>query len=134
MESRTGLILVHTFLNLSIALILLSPFVLRTHGRFGDQARMDQAGGGLYFRRVVLPSLASPLWLCLCITFMLSWAEYMYAGLLTVGRDVRTMPVLVGNYLTSYSTLWGAMYASVAIALVGSIVTASIGAVPPTEI
>lgn len=129
-ETRSGLALVHLFMNLSIALILLSPFVLRTHGRFAEQARLDHARGAFYFYRVMLPSIARPLWFCVCITFMLSWAEYMYAGLFTIGTDVRTVPVLVGNYLTSYSTLWGPMYASVAIAMSASIIIAVVTTLP----
>ena len=41
-------------------------------------------------------------------------SDYLYAGLFTVGPTTRTMPVFLGNYITSYSTMWGQMYAAVA--------------------
>lgn len=128
-ESRFVLVLVHAFSGLSLALILLSPFILRVHMTFNDQIRIDRAPGAIYLWRVMVPLLKLPLGFCMLAVFLLSWTDFLFSSLFTVSEEARTLPVLVGTYLTSYSTLWGPMYAAVCVSFLCSGVFVSVAAV-----
>lgn len=52
--------------------------------------------------------------------FMLSWSDFLFAGVFVVSSSTRTLPVLISSFLTSYGTAWGPMYAAVSVALIGA--------------
>jgi multiple sugar transport system permease protein len=119
-ESIVMLALVHCFNGLSLVLVILGPFVLRAHQVFFDQARADGATEGMYLKKILLPLLWKPVAFAALIAFLSSWTDYLYASIFTVGRENRTLPVMVGNFVTSYGTAWGPMYATVTLSFLTS--------------
>lgn len=121
-ESRLTLSLFHAFGSLSIALFLLCPPLLHLHAKFFDQARMDSASDATYFLKVLTPQLFGPIAFCMAVSMMLSWTDYLFASIFVVNEDVRTLPVLIGNFITSYGTSWGPMYASLTLSFFVTVV------------
>jgi multiple sugar transport system permease protein len=120
-ESRFVLSLVHAFGALAIAVILLCPFVLQLHTQFSSQARLDGVSDRIYFSKVIIPQLHGPLAFSFTVAVMLSWTDYLFASIFTVGEETRTVPVLIGNFITSYGTAWGPMYASLSLSFITTV-------------
>lgn len=119
-ETRSGLAILHAFAALPLTVVLLAPAVLRLHRQYGEPVALEGASAGAYILRILLPELRPVLALSFVLAFLASWTDFLYAGLVVVGQGVRTVPVVIGNLLTSYATLWGRMYAAVSVAIAGS--------------
>jgi multiple sugar transport system permease protein len=119
--SRWALLLVDSFAAASLCLVFVSPFVLRLHNAFFDQVRADGASSFIYFYKILLPQLYKPVLFSLFAGFMLSWSDFLFAGVFVVSANDRTLPVLISSFLTSYGTSWGPMYAAVSVSFGGAI-------------
>jgi|ERR1017187_846126 multiple sugar transport system permease protein len=108
-SSRWALLLVDAFTAMSLCLVFVSPFLLRLHNAFFEQVQIDGASSYIYFCRVLLPQLKGPLLFSFIAAFMLSWSDFLFAGVFVVSEPTRTLPVLISSFLTSYGTAWGPM-------------------------
>jgi multiple sugar transport system permease protein len=114
--------LVHSFSAMSLCLIFISPFLLRLHSTYFDQVQIDGASSYVYLRRILLPQLRGPVLFAFTAAFMLSWSDFLFAGVFVVSEHTRTLPVLISSFLTSYGTAWGPMYAAICTALSGAVI------------
>ena len=119
-SSRWGLLLVHAFAAMSLCIILISPFLLRLHAAFFELVQIDGATSYTYFRQILFPQLLPALLFSFTAAFMLSWSDFLFAGVFVVSQHARTLPVLISSFLTSYGTAWGPMYAALTVAALGA--------------
>ena len=116
-----GLVLVHSLTAFLVALVLLVPGAQGLRDQYLDEMGVLGIGMAAFVRRIVFPEMRTHIALAFGVTFMTSWSEVAYANLLLTLPARRTLPVLLGQFMTAYQMLWGQMYAltvvSVAVTL-----------------
>jgi len=97
-----------------LSTLILAPFIIRAHSRFWEAARMDGASEWYYSVRILTPQVSVACIFAFSITFLLAWCELFTPSVLITSRDNWTLPIFLSQYITSYSTFWGELYAAAA--------------------
>lgn len=104
-DTHLGLILVHTLMNLPIALLLLKSFMDDVPKDVDEAAMIDGANRWQCFRRVVLPMVKGGIAATAVLCFVFSWTEFLLSLFLT--NSIRTLPVKITTFVTSTGSEWG---------------------------
>lgn len=76
-----------------------------------ESAAIDGAGPLRIFFRIYLPLMLPPLIAIGTYAFFFAWNEYLYAVLLLQGENMITLPVGMGNFLTTDDSPWNLLMA-----------------------
>ncbi len=105
LDSRLGLILAHTLINLPLAVLLLKSFFDDVPKDVDEAAMIDGATRLQTFRRVVMPMVRGGVAATAVLCFIFSWTEFLLSLYLTT--SIRTLPVKISTFVTSTGTEWG---------------------------
>lgn len=110
-DSYPGVILVHTVINIPLAVLLLKSFFDEVPYDLDEAAMVDGATRWQAFRMVIIHYILPGLAAAAILSFIFSWNEFLLT--LTLSRTtVRTMPVAASTFDTSTGgTEWGALAA-----------------------
>ena len=104
-DTHLGLILVHSLINLPIAVLLLKSFLDDVPKDTDQAAMIDGATRWQSFRLVVLPLIKGGIAATAVLCFVFSWTEFLLSLFLTNG--IRTLPVKITTFVTSTGSEWG---------------------------
>lgn len=111
-DTRTGLILLYTTLNLSLATWMMKGFFDEIPGAYEEAALLDGYTRFEAFRMVVLPQVVPGLTATAVLCFLGAWNEYAFALTLT-SIDAVTLPVRVHAISADSSQVpWGPLAAA----------------------
>jgi multiple sugar transport system permease protein len=123
-NTKLGLILVYTLLNLPLSVWILKGHFDSVPKEFREAAVVDGSGpfGTLWhiFRPLAGPSIASVA----LLAFLFSWNEFLLALSLTSSPAAQTVPVGVAGFVQEYRVAFGPMAAAAVWACVPAIVLA----------
>lgn len=119
-DTHLGLILVHTLINLPIALLLLKSFMDDVPMEVDQAAMIDGATRFQCFKLVVLPMVKGGVAATAVLCFVFSWTEFLLSLFLT--NSIRTIPVKISTFVTSTSSEWGFISALGTSAIVPSFI------------
>jgi multiple sugar transport system permease protein len=110
-DTYPGVILVHTVINIPLAVLLLKSFFDEVPYDLDEAAMVDGATRWQAFRMVIIHYILPGLAAAAILSFIFSWNEFLLT--LTLSRtQVRTMPVAASTFDTSTGgTEWGALAA-----------------------
>ena len=120
LDSRLGLIIAHTLINLPLAVLLLKSFFDDVPKDVDEAAMIDGATRIQTFRRVVLPMVRGGVAATAVLCFIFSWTEFLLSLYLTT--SIRTLPVKISTFVTSTGTEWGFITALGTSAIVPSFI------------
>jgi multiple sugar transport system permease protein len=104
-DTHLGLIIVHSLMNLPIALLLLKSFMDDIPKEIDQAAMIDGATRFQCFRLVVLPLIKGGVAATAVLCFVFSWTEFLLSLFLT--NTIRTIPVKITTFVTSTGSEWG---------------------------
>ncbi len=104
-DTHIGLILVHSLINLPIAVLLLKSFFDDVPKDVDEAAMIDGATRWQSFHRVVLPMIRGGIAATAVLCFVFSWTEFLLSLFLT--NQIRTLPVKITTFVTSTGSEWG---------------------------
>lgn len=110
-DTYPGVILVHTVINIPLAVLLLKSFFDEVPYDLDEAAMVDGATRWQAFWKVIIHYILPGLAATAILSFIFSWNEFLLT--LTLSRtQVRTMPVAASMFDTSTGgTEWGALAA-----------------------
>lgn len=122
-DTTTSLILTNTFLNVPLALLVLANGVREIPREIDEAAAIDGCGPYRTLALVLLPLLAPSMVAIAVLTFLFSWADYLFAVILSASEAT---PVTVGaaNFVTSYGVRWGDISAATVLSVLPPLVFA----------
>jgi multiple sugar transport system permease protein len=100
-----GLIIIHSLMNLPIAVLLLKSFFDDVPKDVDEAAMIDGATRWQTFRKVVLPMVRGGVAAAAVLCFIFSWTEFLLSLFLTT--IIRTVPVKITTFVTSTGSEWG---------------------------
>jgi ABC-type glycerol-3-phosphate transport system permease component len=95
LNSLQGLILVAAFTTFGI--FLLRQWISGIPDAFIEAARIDGANEFWIIARVILPLSAAPLAALAVFTFLGSWDDYLFPGIVLTDPNVRTLPLALAG-------------------------------------
>lgn len=104
-DTHLGLILVHSLINMPIAVLLLKSFLDDVPVDVDQAAMIDGATRWQSFRLVVLPMVKGGIAATAVLCFVFSWTEFLLSLFLT--NSIRTLPVKITTFVTSTGSEWG---------------------------
>ena len=82
-----------------------------------EAALIDGASRVTILWRIVLPIIAPGIAATAILVSIVAWREFLYPLVLT-SRDARTLPVVVGEFITEFGINWGELCAFAMITIV----------------
>lgn len=120
-DTKAGLVLVYTALNLPMSLLILRGAFLSIPKALEEAAYVDGAGFVRTFFQIMMPCAKGGLTSAAVLAFLNSWNEFTFALILTSGQSARTLPLSLSYFTAQFSFNYTAMFAAVTIAVIPSI-------------
>ena len=116
-DTRLGLILLYTAVNVSLAVWLLKGFIDEIPREYEEAALVDGYTRLQALRKVVLPQAATGIVATAIFCLIFAWNEYAFATLLTSGR-AQTAPPFIPIIIGEGGQDWPAVAAGTTIVLI----------------
>jgi multiple sugar transport system permease protein len=116
-DTRIGMILLYTSVNVSLAVWLLKGFIDEIPREYEEAAMIDGYTRLQAFRKVVLPQAATGIAATAIFCMIFAWNEYAFAVLLTSG-DAQTAPPFIPIIIGEGGQDWPAVAAGTTLFLV----------------
>jgi multiple sugar transport system permease protein len=120
LDTRLGLIIVDTLMNLPIAVLLMKSFYDEIPVDMDECAMIDGATRIQIFWRVLLPLVKGGAAATAVLCFIFSWTEFLMSVFLTY--SIRTLPVKITTFATSTGSEWGFVAALGTTAIIPSFI------------
>ncbi len=122
LNTRMALLLPYTAFGLSMAIMIISGFIVAIPRELEEAAAIDGASIYRIFQVIVLPLIKPALAAITIITFKNSWNEMMMATVFINKPELKTLTVGINSLTGEYITEWGVIGAGLMIASVPIIV------------
>jgi multiple sugar transport system permease protein len=116
-DSKTGMILLYTAVNVSLAVWLLKGFIDEIPREYEEAAMIDGYSRLHAFIKVVLPQAATGIAATAIFCLIFAWNEYAFAVLLTSG-EAQTMPPFIPFIIGEGGQDWPAVAAATTLFLI----------------
>ena len=114
LDTYLGLILIHSFINLPLAVLLMKSFYDDIPKEIDENAFIDGASKFLILHKLIIPLSLGGLSVTFILSFIFSWTEFICAVMLSQ-MEIKTLPVYASLYKTLPS--WNAMSVIISISL-----------------
>ena len=114
LDTYLGLILVHSCINLPLAVLLMKSFYDDIPKQIDENAFIDGAGKFFILHRLILPLSLGGLSVTFILSFIFSWTEFICAVMLSQ-MEIKTLPVYASLYKTLPS--WDTMSVIISVSL-----------------
>ncbi|MCA0339863.1 MAG: carbohydrate ABC transporter permease [Proteobacteria bacterium] len=114
-DSLWGLLIAHLAISLPLAVWLLWGFFKAMPFDLEEAAMVDGCSQFEAFVKVVLPLSAPGLITVGIFSFLLSWADYVFALILIMGDQHKTLPVALASLLGAHDLRWGEVLAGASL-------------------
>jgi multiple sugar transport system permease protein len=117
-NSYPGLIIADGTYAIPFAILVLRAFFFSLPNELMHAARVDGASEWQTFRLIVVPLARSAVITVAVFAFLAGWADFIFALTILNGAGIEPVTLGIYSYLGNYSSDWGAVMASAAIAMV----------------
>jgi ABC-type glycerol-3-phosphate transport system permease component len=124
--TKTALILVHSVLTLPFTVLILSVFFRRIPTEIEDAAIVDGCTRVQLFWRIVLPLSLPSLAATGLFAFMLSYAEFLFALVLSGDAANRPLSVVMASLARNTDVSWGLLNSAIFLAVLPSVALVAI--------
>jgi ABC-type glycerol-3-phosphate transport system permease component len=124
--TKAALVLVHSILTLPFTVLILSVFFRRIPVEIEDAAIVDGCTRLQLFWRIVLPLSAPSLAATGLFAFMLSYAEFLFALVLSGDAANRPLAVVMAALARNTDVSWGLLNSAIFLAVLPSLVLVAI--------
>ena len=100
----------------AFGVFLMRQFMLAVPDDYLDAGRMDGAGEIRIYFRIVLPLIQPALITLAIVVFVANWDEFLWMLVVTVGDNLRTLPIGLAKFVEQYRTRYELMMAGSVIA------------------
>lgn len=125
-DTKTALILVYAALSMPLSLMIMRSTFQAIPPSLEEAAYVDGAGFCRTFFQIMLPCAKGGLASAGVLAFLNGWNEFTFALVLTSSTSVRTLPLALGYFTSSFSFNYTAMFAAITIAVIPSILVFAI--------
>ena len=119
LNTKIPLILSHILINIPFVLWFMISFFNGVPEAMEESGKMDGAGEGLIFIKIILPLVAPGIAASGILSFMTSWNEYLYGAIFVQSPSQFTIPLNLSTLNSEQElTQWGTLCAGGVLSLV----------------
>lgn len=122
-DTYQALIIAHLLITLPMVTWLMIGFFEELPQELIDSARVDGASAIRTFLQVILPVTRGGIAAAAILAFIFSWNHFMFSVVLA-GRDTRTLPVAVFEFMSYGQINWGAIAAAATVMTIPVVILA----------
>jgi multiple sugar transport system permease protein/raffinose/stachyose/melibiose transport system permease protein len=111
-DSYPGLIIAFLTFSVPIAIWLLRSFLHNIPPQLEEAAHIEGASKFQAFWRVVVPLLQPAIGATGAYVFFLTWQDFLFPLVIMTGKEHRTLPIGIMDFVGQYETNWGNLMAS----------------------
>jgi len=111
-DSYPGLIISFLTFSVPIAIWLLRSFLHNIPLQLEEAAYIEGASKFQAFWRVVVPLLQPAIGATGAYVFFLTWQDFLFPLVIMTGKEHRTLPIGIMDFVGQYETNWGNLMAS----------------------
>lgn len=115
-NSLFSVIVPYSALGLPFACFLFMGFYQGLPVELEESAYLDGAGFPVVYFRIIMPQLISPIVVLIIYQFMSCWNEYNLALILLTKKALKTLPLGLVAFWSSYEASWGIIGAAMVLA------------------
>jgi polyol transport system permease protein len=117
LNTKIGLIIVFTAINLPIAIWMLRSFFEEVPRDVIDAARVDGAGLMREMTQIILPMVGPGIVATAFIASIFAWNEFFFAVNLVATENAATVPLFMQKFITSEGLFWAKLSAASTMAI-----------------
>ncbi|MBW4082223.1 carbohydrate ABC transporter permease [Paenibacillus sp. S150] len=117
-DTLAGLVIVNAALNLPKAVFMLVGFMQGIPKEVEESAIIDGCGYGGIFSRIILPMSKPGLATAGILVFISVWNEYVFSTVLVSSNAVKTLPLGLASFQTSFISDYGLISAGVVLSII----------------
>jgi multiple sugar transport system permease protein len=117
-NTRTGLILAYTLVNLPFVIWMMTSFFREIPKALDEAAMVDGASRWRVFFSVALPLAAPGIASVAILAMVMTWNDLVFGLFLSSDMQAMTLPVGIVGFITQYQTMWSEMAAAGSLAIV----------------
>ncbi|MGO4712221.1 carbohydrate ABC transporter permease [Bradyrhizobium sp. 2TAF24] len=121
-DTLLGLILCHCILTFPFALWMLNSFFSNIPREIDEAAWVDGASFMYTFVVIILPLALPGIFSVAVFVFVLSWNEFLFASVMISSSELKTIPLGIAEFITSFDIRWGEIMAIGTLATVPVVV------------
>lgn len=110
-DTHLGLVICHTILSFPFAVWMLKSFFDTLPKEIDEAAWVDGSSYFSTFVKIVLPLSLPGIFSVGIFVFVLSWNEFLFASIVMASADMKTVPVGISEFVTSFDVRWGEIMA-----------------------
>ena len=111
-DSYPGLIIAFLTFSVPIAIWLLRSFLHNIPPQLEEAAYIEGASKFQAFWKVVVPLLQPAMGATAAYVFFLTWQDFLFPLVIMTGKEHRTLPIGIMDFVGQYETTWGNLMAS----------------------
>lgn len=116
-DTHVAVIAANVSFSLPFAIWMFYGFIQSLSLEIEEAALLDGASRVTILSRIVLPIIAPGVAATAILVSIVAWREFLYPLVLT-SRDARTLPIVVGEFVTAFGTNWGELSAFAVMTIV----------------
>ncbi len=121
-DTLSGLIFVYSGLGIAITFFIIRSYFLTIPKEMEEAAQVDGCGYvGTYFK-IIMPIARPGLTTAGILAFLNNWNEYYFASILLTDKSKMTIPALLGQFKTAYTTDLNGTFSAIVVAVVPTII------------
>lgn len=121
-NSLLGLILVYSSVNIPFSVFILKNFIDAVPNELCEAARIDGAGVGYIYYRVILPLIKPALSIVAIVTFVNVWNDFFFPLILINDRSKATITLAVSIFFGEYSIQWPLLFAGLTLSIAPTVI------------
>lgn len=114
-NTRTGLIISYLPGSVIFAVMLMRTFFMEFPQELEDAGKIDGLGLLGVIRRLVIPISLPGICSATLMSFLSTWNEFMYASVIIRSPELKTMPLGIQSYVSTFQIYWGKLTANAVI-------------------
>lgn len=121
-NSLMGVIVMHVLFTLPFSVWTLKLFFDTVPEELEAAARVDGAGRLTVFRSIYLPLAVPGIAAAAIFSFVTSWNEFLFASVLVGDNELKTLPVGIAGWTSTYAIQWGQVTAASILTVVPAVI------------
>lgn len=121
-NSLAGLVLVYASINLPFSIFILKNFIDAVPNELCEAARMDGAGVGYIYYKLILPLVKPALSIVAIVTFVNVWNDFFFPLILINDRSKATITLAVSIFFGEYSIQWPLLFAGLTLSIAPTVI------------
>ena len=117
-DTRVGLILVYACSGIAISFMVIRNYFATIPGELEEAARIDGASYFQTFFRIMLPIARPGIFTAAILQWLQLWNEFYWASLLMIDRSKMTVPAILSQFTTSFSTDYNGLLSAIVVIMI----------------